>query len=327
MQTETTGDSVNKTQQLLGPDFSVSVPKHGYHWWYVDAFSHDHEYGLTIIAFIGSVFSPYYAWSRAIGAGDPYRHCAINVSLYGKGGKRWAMTERTSDGLSQSANKFQVGPSALTWENGKLVVDIDEVTVPFPSRLTGKVTMTPRSVTDAKVNLDSNGQHHWWPIAPLCDVEVAFSAPNRSWTGTGYFDSNWGEEPLESGFKYWDWSRANLSDDRSVVLYDLTRRDGTPFSLARLFDAHGNVTDIDAPETMPLPKNLWRVSRATQSESHAPPKVISTLEDAPFYARSMVESTLLGERVTAMHESLDLDRFSSKWVQVLLPFKMPRRRR
>ena len=111
------------------------------------------------------------------------------------------------------------------------------------------------------------------------------------------------------------------------MLYDVIRRDGTPFSLARLFDSRGNVTDIDAPETMPLPKNLWRVSRATQSEPHAPPTVLSTLEDAPFYARSMVESTLLGERVTAMHESLDLDRFSSKWVQVLLPFKMPRRRR
>ncbi len=327
MGTDSTPPPANESAHLSGPGFSVSVPKHGYHWWYVDAFSHDHQYGLTIIAFIGSVFSPYYAWSRAIGAGDPYQHCAINVSLYGKGGKRWAMTERTQAGLSQSQNRFQVGPSALTWADGKLIIDVNEVTVPFPSRLTGKVTMTPRCVTDAKVALDSDECHHWWPIAPMCDVDVSFSAPNRSWTGTGYFDTNWGSEPLEAGFKYWDWSRANLSGDRSVVLYDVIRRDGTPFSLARLFNADGTVSDIDAPNTMALPKNLWRVSRATQSEPHDPPKVISILEDAPFYARSMVESTLLGERVTAMHESLDLDRFSSKWVQVLLPFKMPRRKR
>lgn len=310
-----------------GPDFSVHVPQRGYHWWYVDAFSNDHQYGLTIIAFIGSVFSPYYAWSRDLGRGDPYQHCAINVSLYGKGGKRWSMTERTREGLVQSTSQFQVGPSSLTWKDEQLLIDIDEITVPFPSSLRGRITLSPRAVTDAKVRLDDHGHHHWWPIAPLCDVEVSFSNPTRSWTGTGYFDSNWGTEPLEAGFQRWDWSRANLSNDRSVVLYDVTRRDGTPFSLARLFQADGTVEDIDAPTSRPISKTLWRVDRATQSDEGTSPKVLSTLEDAPFYARSMVESSLLGERVTAMHESLDLDRFASKWVQVLLPFKMPRRRR
>ncbi len=34
----------------------------GYAWWYVDALSDDGRHGLTLIAFIGSVFSPYYAW-------------------------------------------------------------------------------------------------------------------------------------------------------------------------------------------------------------------------------------------------------------------------
>jgi carotenoid 1,2-hydratase len=27
----------------------------------------------------------------------------------------------------------------------------------------------------------------------------------------------------------------------------------------------------------------------------------------------------------AVHESVDLDRFASRWVRMLLPFKMPRR--
>jgi carotenoid 1,2-hydratase len=31
-----------------------------------------------------------------------------------------------------------------------------------------------------------------------------------------------------------------------------------------------------------------------------------------------------GHDVTAMHESLSLDRFDSRWVQTLLPFRMPR---
>jgi carotenoid 1,2-hydratase len=31
--------------------------------------------------------------------------------------------------------------------------------------------------------------------------------------------------------------------------------------------------------------------------------------------------------VNAVHESLDLDRFSRRWVQLLLPFRLPRRAR
>jgi carotenoid 1,2-hydratase len=39
-----------------------------------------------------------------------------------------------------------------------------------------------------------------------------------------------------------------------------------------------------------------------------------------------VRSQLFGEAATAVHESLDLDRFASPWVQAMLPFRMPRRR-
>ncbi len=46
-----------------GPRFDQNVPPGGYAWWYVDAFSEDQQFGLSIIAFVGSVFSPYYAWS------------------------------------------------------------------------------------------------------------------------------------------------------------------------------------------------------------------------------------------------------------------------
>jgi carotenoid 1,2-hydratase len=55
--------------------------------------SDDGRHGLTIIALIGSVFSPYYAWARRRGPTDPEHFCALNVALYGVD-KGWAMTER-----------------------------------------------------------------------------------------------------------------------------------------------------------------------------------------------------------------------------------------
>ena len=47
--------------------FDQPVVRNGYAWWYIDALSDDGKQGLTIIAFIGSVFSPYYAWARRRG--------------------------------------------------------------------------------------------------------------------------------------------------------------------------------------------------------------------------------------------------------------------
>ena len=52
-----------------GPDFARLVHANGYAWWYVDALSDDGQNGITIIAFIGSVFSPYYAFARRKGVG------------------------------------------------------------------------------------------------------------------------------------------------------------------------------------------------------------------------------------------------------------------
>src|SRR3954447_922122 len=63
---------------LGGPRFDRPVPGRGYAWWYLDALSDDGRHGLTVIAFVGSVFSPYYALARRRGAGDPHDHCAAD---------------------------------------------------------------------------------------------------------------------------------------------------------------------------------------------------------------------------------------------------------
>ena len=52
--------------------------------------------------------------------------------------------------------------------------------------------------------------------------------------------------------------------------------------------------------------------------------MLHTLEDTPFYARSMISTHWNGDAVTAMHESLDMDRFNQAWVRRLLPFRMGR---
>ncbi len=95
---------------MTRPRFDLTVAPDGYAWWYVDGVSDDGTRAVSVIGFIGSVFSPYYGWA---GRRAPHEHCSINVALYGRGG-RWAMTERGAAAVTQSADRFEVGPSALS---------------------------------------------------------------------------------------------------------------------------------------------------------------------------------------------------------------------
>jgi carotenoid 1,2-hydratase len=269
------------------------------------------------------VFSPYYAWARRNGSGDPLNHCALNVALYGAGGKRWTLTERSGRSLMRSRSRLGIGPSALSWDGNVLTVRIDEVTVPFPSRLRGVVRLHPASLPGRGFALDAAGNHRWTPIAPCARVEVMLERPALRWNGNAYFDANAGSEPLEAGFQSWDWSRAALNRG-TAVLYDAVRRDGSTKLLALRFGANGGVEGFEPPPAVRLPVTGWRVARGTRADAGHQAAVLETLEDTPFYARSLLSTRLLGEAATAVHESLSLDRFRAGWVQALLPFRMPR---
>jgi len=299
----------------------------GYRWWYLDALSDDGRHGLALIVFVGSVFSPYYAAARRRAApADPLEHCAVNVALYDRAGRaRWAMTERAGGRVTRGPDTLQIGPSALSWQRGVLTICLDEVTVPWPSRIQGVVRLDTGACVDHPIALDGSARHRWSMLAPCARVEVALRRPGLAWSGPAYLDTNWGDEPLERGFARWDWTRAHLRDGSTVVLYDVQRRDDTRHAWALRVDTAGRVSDVTAPPRADLPRTSWRVPRSAHSDAGHTATVLQTLEDGPFYARSLVDAHWFGERVTAVHESVSLQRFERRWVQALLPFRMPRR--
>ena len=97
--------------------FDRPVRPGGYAWWYLDAVSDDGAIGLTIIVFVGSVFSTRYARARRAGAGDPERHCAVNVAIYPRGGARriWTMAEHGD--FARDREHLRVGASAIRWRS------------------------------------------------------------------------------------------------------------------------------------------------------------------------------------------------------------------
>ncbi|HCB76733.1 MAG TPA: hydratase, partial [Sphingomonas bacterium] len=139
------------------------------------------------------------------------------MSLTGKGAGAWAMTERGQARVDRGRDHFRVGPSGLRWDGDALTIDIDEWSAPLPYRVKGRVRISPEMIGTTAFMLNPAGRHRWHPVAPRARVEVQMNHPGTSWSGDGYFDSNFGDEALEAGFDDWHWSRAHLKQDVAVL--------------------------------------------------------------------------------------------------------------
>jgi carotenoid 1,2-hydratase len=236
------------------------------------------------------------------------------------------MTERGRAAVTREPGLLAVGPSAMRWTGEALVIDLDEIAVPIPRRVRGRIRLVPDMIAPATFALDPAARHAWRPIAPRARIEVEMEKPALSWRGGAYWDSNEGSEPLEAGFADWQWSRAHLAGRETAVLYEGIRRDGSRFAAALRFDGAGRAQEETLPLGAPLPRTLWAMPRRTRADDGFA-RVVGTWEDAPFYARSALATRLFGEPVMAVHESLSMPRFVSPVVQWMLPYRMPRRLR
>ena len=234
------------------------------------------------------------------------------------------MTERGLPAIARDASSFRIGPSRLAWEGDALRLEVDERTAPWPRRLRGRIRLWPEALPGRIALLAAEGSHRWWPIAPRARVEVVFDEPALRFTGSGYLDANEGLEPLETRFHYWDWSRAG-DDEETVILYEGTRRDGSILALALRAGRDGGLEPLAPPPRQPLPRSRWGLARSTRVDPGHRARLVRSLEDGPFYARALLATRLAGHTLPAIHETLSLDRFARPWVQLLLPFRMPRR--
>lgn len=248
----------------------------------------------------------------------------MNVVLYGRDRKRWALTERGAGALRVEPTLLSIGPSAMRLSPGNVSVFFDERTMPIPGRLAGEVRLKMSGVTPGPHALDEAGRHRWWPIAPASRAEVTLTHPRLSFSGAAYFDTNEGSRPLEADFDYWNWSRAPIGDG-AVVLYDVVRADGSRKLIALDIGADGSTAALPEPREAPMPKGrLWRMPRLTRSDDPDAVRVLRTYEDTPFYTRSKIATRLKGVATSAMHESLSMPRFVHPLTQLGLPFRMPR---
>jgi carotenoid 1,2-hydratase len=225
------------------------------------------------------------------------------------------MTEHKRKRIARAPSRLQIAASKLEWDGDALQIAVDEICAPLPRRIRGCLSVRPAAFTARALCLAE--RHHWQPIAPRARIEVRLDEPRVVWQGDAYFDSNWGGEPLEAAFGSWQWSRRHAGN-ATVIAYDTLLRAGREQSLALKISGDGSIEALPLEPALALPATLWRIPRQVRSAVGV--LGLQTLEDTPFYARSLLGT----EQGDMMHESLSLTRLVAPLTRAMLPFRMPR---
>jgi carotenoid 1,2-hydratase len=297
------------------------VPNGGYHWHYVDGVSDDGQLAIVVIMMVGNPFSPRYARARERGPAVASDFAAVNVAVYGRGRLAWAFNERRITAVDRREHSLSIGASHLRWDGGRLVLELSERTSPLPGSIVGRVTVHVEASTTDEVSLDREGLHRWWPAAPVARLEVELRAPALRFSGHGYFDGNAGAVPLESTFENWGWSRARVGGG-ALITYDVQPSNGPAESLALRIARDGSLVALPKTVAVELPRTAWRLERTARVDPGGRAALVRSLEDGPFYARSLISTELDGERVLAMHETLAAHRLARRWVRFCTKYRM-----
>ncbi|MCS7078904.1 MAG: hypothetical protein NZ585_02480 [Chloracidobacterium sp.] len=256
-----------------------------YEWWYFDALSEDHEYGLVAIWFCGMPFSADYnahleAYERGCAAPpNPCDYAAFSFALYHRGRPiAYALVEyddftasTTQPAVWTGRNAFTYDPATATYH---LVVDVEltEVTTVIPvaigRRLTG--TFTFRNLNEnwfapalAASGVGApgmaHGTHTWNLVAPVCTTHGALEITDANgrcerrvtFTGRGYHDHNYDTVPMLRAINRWHWGRC-WRGDRMLIYYRNEPFPGQPgaFSFGAVFDGAQPQLVTDAIEVV-----------------------------------------------------------------------------
>jgi carotenoid 1,2-hydratase len=283
----------------------------------VDAVDPAGERALTLILMLGSPFSPSYR--RATHASkrpDPLEHAALNVVIHERRRSCFALIEDRAH--HRDRHSVELTSSRVMWSGGRVTWEIRERTAWTRSPIRGLVEVTPRVSSTAAIPLDSRGTHLWRPLAPLARVRATFTSPGFDFDGHGYLDSNRGDRPLEQGLAPWSWMHS-VSSGSIDVRYDVVGRPPVTLGTA------GHPVPADPSDTVHrLPTSRWGLPRCVRLPVGADVAIVRTLEDAPFYVRSLVRIERGRRSVLAVHETMDPVRLAHPLSQWMIPWRSHR---
>jgi carotenoid 1,2-hydratase len=282
-----------------------------YRWYYADVTAG--EYSAVAIFMVGSLFSPRYSVAARRG-GLPREHCAVNFALYHQGVRQcWVLSEYPV--LEQAHCQLRIGGSTLSYEEGRVRMEVEERTAPWGRPVRARLVLEPMTPLGDEVQLVPGLPHWWQPMAPRARARLEVLTEGLALEGMGYHDTNRGEELLGERLPGWHWSRTHGAHE-TVVDYVLP--DGV--APVKVKAGPRGVRCERGPREEALPTELtgWglrvpRHLRVGNTVVGAP----RLLESSPFYAR--VEARQEG--VNTLGEVADFRRFHSPLIRWMAHFR------
>ena len=128
--------------------------------------------------------------------------------------------------------------------------------MPHLDRVRGVIRVHPAALTGEAIALHPDGSHVWRPYAPVADIEVAFDRPGWTWSGSGYFDANFGTRALEADFRTLDLVAAAAGARGGLFLRrGAAGRDGAEHGVA--LRRPGGVEPVEPPARLRLARSRW----------------------------------------------------------------------
>jgi carotenoid 1,2-hydratase len=226
----------------------------------------------------------------ALGDGRPARALRDQRGGVRARGDAWVLSEY-GPARSERAPGRCVGAAAWRGRATALVVRFDERTAVFGQRVAGVVRLFPSALPAAPSGPRQPRAHTWWGVAPHAHVEAELTHPALAARGR-VPRRELRRRAARGGVLDWSWSRASLVD-RAAVLYDARRVDGSRAAARAGVPRDGRVEPLEAPRRVELGRSRWWLPRTTRTDG-GEARVVRTLEDTPFYARSELETSLGG---------------------------------
>ena len=316
------------------------------------------RYGLILIFFAGSVFSPIYAERLRRGeAANGLEHPAVNLALYERSGdaasrnlkRLWVMNEYPPSSLRVSGRRVAINQSFIEWaEDGSLFIEVHEETTRFFGKPGPRIDATMRIYWPASMpsfcprvapmelgHNEKGAAHFWQPLLAGGKVDVHLSSGPLAlrYSGLAYCDRNYGSGPLSDTFRRWSWAHGFAAEEpapasasaSALVLYRAEHLSGAVTGLIlRREDAWTATRCADDTASSEGRRDfLWLSvpSRFGVGTATCERPRGGRLEDAPFYARYVARLRDSQKDYFGVGEYLDLDRFRMPPVQKLLSFK------